>query len=309
MPSLAERIAASTDASAAKTLTIGVPAYNEERSLPNLLQTLLAQQVPPDWNFEIVVVANGCSDRTADVAATVRDEVVGLDARDRFVIHELARANKADALNLVHRAAGGEAVAFFDADIVLGLGVVRALCSGLDAAAGAALVAVAVEGSIPAFNPAKGRAAELVRVAVSRAINEFDRHVVRVDGRAFAYRRELLEEFPQVIAIDYWVEGFAWHNGADCRYRRDASISYHLPACYTELVKQYVRYDRTIAQFSETYPQLIKAVYAARASASDSPSLWARALGYSFLALVHRRAASEVFNEEEPWEPIESTKR
>lgn len=48
------------------TLTVIVPAHNEETGLPATLEALLRQTVPPD---EIIVVDDGSADRTGEVAA------------------------------------------------------------------------------------------------------------------------------------------------------------------------------------------------------------------------------------------------
>ena len=49
-------------------VSIVVPAYNEERNIGRLLAALLAQETRVARIIEVVVVASGCTDRTADVA-------------------------------------------------------------------------------------------------------------------------------------------------------------------------------------------------------------------------------------------------
>ena len=46
-------------------ISVVIPARNEEEFLPATIDALKAQTYK---NFEIIVVANGCNDRTADVA-------------------------------------------------------------------------------------------------------------------------------------------------------------------------------------------------------------------------------------------------
>jgi glycosyltransferase involved in cell wall biosynthesis len=50
-------------------LSVVVPAHNEERVIEERLRTLLADSQPGE--FDVVVVCNGCTDRTADVARRV----------------------------------------------------------------------------------------------------------------------------------------------------------------------------------------------------------------------------------------------
>ena len=56
-------------------LSVVVPLYNEEESLPHLVEQLLAALRPADETFELVLVDDGSSDRTADVLAQVSAEV------------------------------------------------------------------------------------------------------------------------------------------------------------------------------------------------------------------------------------------
>ena len=54
------------------TVTVLVPAYNEEASLPDTLRSLKAQSHPPE---RIIVVADNCTDRTVELALAAGVEV------------------------------------------------------------------------------------------------------------------------------------------------------------------------------------------------------------------------------------------
>jgi glycosyltransferase involved in cell wall biosynthesis len=81
-------------------MSVVIPAHNEERVLPRLLASLA------DARLEIVVVANGCSDATADVARAAGVRVV-----------ELAEGSKVAALDAGDDAASLFPRAYVDADI------------------------------------------------------------------------------------------------------------------------------------------------------------------------------------------------
>ncbi len=99
--------------------SIVIPAHNEEASIARLLEPLVAGVQPPD--FEVIVVCNGCTDRTAEIARG-------------FGVHvaEVAEPSKAAAL------AHGDLLAhhyprlYVDADVELDAPAVRALCAALD---------------------------------------------------------------------------------------------------------------------------------------------------------------------------------
>ena len=61
-------------------LSVVVPLYNEEESLPHLVEQLLDALRPSDERFELVLVNDGSSDRTAEVLEQLSHEVPELVA-------------------------------------------------------------------------------------------------------------------------------------------------------------------------------------------------------------------------------------
>lgn len=85
-----------------ETISVVIPACNEEKYLPALLHSLTTQSFPP---HEIIVVDNGSSDRTAEVAQDL----------GAIVICELQRG-AGQARNAGAAAASGSLISFLDAD-------------------------------------------------------------------------------------------------------------------------------------------------------------------------------------------------
>ncbi len=83
-------------------VSVVVPAYQAERFLAETLESALAQDYSP---FEVVVVDNGCTDRTAEIAARYPVRIV-----DR------PHAGIAASRNTGVKAAQGEMLAILDAD-------------------------------------------------------------------------------------------------------------------------------------------------------------------------------------------------
>ena len=73
--------------SAPLDLSVVVPLYNEEESLPHLVEQLLAALRPSGERFELVLVNDGSSDRTAEVLARLSKdipELVGVLLRKNY---------------------------------------------------------------------------------------------------------------------------------------------------------------------------------------------------------------------------------
>ncbi|MEU3454312.1 glycosyltransferase [Micromonospora sp. NPDC006766] len=101
-------------------LSIVVPAYNEEAVIGRLLTGLLDE--PAVAEFEVVVVPNGCTDRTAAVADSVGPPV-------RVVV--APTPGKYAALRLGDAHCAGYPRFYLDADVEIGPDDVRRLASAL----------------------------------------------------------------------------------------------------------------------------------------------------------------------------------
>jgi glycosyltransferase involved in cell wall biosynthesis len=84
-------------------LSFIVPAYNEEFELPGTLQAI--RDAAEDQQYEIIVVDDGSTDRTAEIARNGGTKLISVDRR------QIAAARNAGA-----RAASGDMVFFVDAD-------------------------------------------------------------------------------------------------------------------------------------------------------------------------------------------------
>lgn len=88
-----------------RTVSIVIPSYNEERSLPHLFAAL-RRQTYPSHLVEVIVVDNRSTDRTKEIATAAGATVL---QEDRMASSDLAR-NKA----IMH--ARGDIIAFTDSD-------------------------------------------------------------------------------------------------------------------------------------------------------------------------------------------------
>ena len=98
--------------SAPLNLSVVVPLYNEEESLPHLVGQLLSALRPTDEAFELVLVDDGSSDRTANVLAKLSAEVPE-------VVAVLLRKNygQTAAMAAGFDVAGGEVIVSLDGDL------------------------------------------------------------------------------------------------------------------------------------------------------------------------------------------------
>jgi poly-beta-1,6-N-acetyl-D-glucosamine synthase len=88
------------------TVSVVVAAHNEENNIKARLENLLSQEYPKE-NFEVIVISDGSTDRTNEIAGTFRDRNVILQMFD-------TRQGKAVAVNKGVDRARGEIIVFTD---------------------------------------------------------------------------------------------------------------------------------------------------------------------------------------------------
>jgi cellulose synthase/poly-beta-1,6-N-acetylglucosamine synthase-like glycosyltransferase len=101
--------------SSKKTVTIGIPAHNEEKNIISLLNSILLQK---GNNFEIekiVVACDGCTDNTAKMVETFSKKYNHIK-----VIDDGNRIGQAARLNNFYKELTSDLFIAFDADVILG---------------------------------------------------------------------------------------------------------------------------------------------------------------------------------------------
>lgn len=219
-------------------VSVVVPAYNEEKVICRTIESLLASDYP---NFEIIVVDDGSSDRTYDLAK----ETFGSD--QRVSIYRKENGGKAEALNFGWRKATGEVVIALDADTLFREHTIAALAHRFaDKSIGAIAGNAKVGNRINIVT--KWQALEYV------TSQNFDRRafaslncITVVPGSVGAWRRSVLEETggfsPDTLAEDQdltiQVRKLGYHIG----YEEDAIGLTEAPDSLRNLAKQRFRWS------------------------------------------------------------------
>lgn len=227
-------------------LSVIIPASNEEAYLGDCLAALLASD-PVPGGAEAIVVANGCRDRTADIARGFagRAQAAGWGYR----VLDLSRGDKIGALNAGDAAAGGDMRAYLDADVTVSPALMAKLARALAAAPGPAYASGQARIPRPrsAITRAYARLWQQLPFARSTAPG-YGLFAVNAQGRA------RWGEFPRIISDDTYVRlQFAPHE----RIGVDAAYDWPMIEGWGPLVRVRRRQDAGVAEIAAKWPGLI----------------------------------------------------
>jgi N-acetylglucosaminyldiphosphoundecaprenol N-acetyl-beta-D-mannosaminyltransferase len=261
-------------------VSIVIPACNESQVIRRLLSRLV--ESARDDEFEIFVVANGCTDDTAEVARSFGPLVKVLS---------LPTASKREALAAGNRAATAFPRVYVDADVEIGAEDIRSLATALGRPG---VMAVA-----PQLDLAMTEVPWLLRwywdvwarlPEVRQGL--FGRGVVAVSEAGY----ERIVKLPQVIADDL-IASLAF-SPAERAVAEDARVVVHPPRTLGDLIRIRVRAAIGTAQVEQT-PEAPPSTARTRPSdlvaiATDEPLMAPRVAVFLLVAmLVRRRVARQ----------------
>ncbi|RAK25839.1 glycosyltransferase involved in cell wall biosynthesis [Actinoplanes lutulentus] len=170
-------------------ISVIMPAFNEEAGISTVLGALTeSSDFGPD--VEIIVAANGCTDRTAVVARSFGVRVI-----------EIPTPSKTAALNAADPVATGDVVVYMDADVPADMRLIRLLAAAVrEPGVGAAVPRPVVDASVSSW-PVRSFYAINARLPVFKG-RLFGRGVVAVSREA----RSRFASFPEITADDMFLD-------------------------------------------------------------------------------------------------------
>lgn len=217
-------------------VSIVVPAHNEAANIRRLLTALIEQQTRVARIVEIVVVASGCTDDTAEVAREIGQGRPGM-----HVHVQERREGKVAAINayLKLRDPRAEVVVLCSADLDLQRDVVERLVVSLRDHPRVGMVGGR---PVPDNDPSKlvGRMVRLLWELHHRVSLEVPKM-----GEIVAFRASLVEYVSELSVVDEAsIEDIVRAKGYDLGYAEDAIVTNHGP----ETIGEYFEQRRRIAR-------------------------------------------------------------
>ena len=170
--------------------TVIIPAHNEEAVIARCLQAV-RHGAPVNHAMDIIVAANGCSDRTVEIAKATAPEAIVLD---------LAKGSKTGAINAANEIARFFPRIYVDADVICEYAALAALADTLRRS-GAMTAAPAIRLDLSRCNP-------LMKAYYRAWARQPYAKAGKGGAGCYGLSQEALAavgEFPPIIGDDIWI--------------------------------------------------------------------------------------------------------
>lgn len=219
------------------TISILIPAHNEERVIGRLLQGIIKQTYPKE-KLQVIVIDDASTDNTGKIAEQYSKEYSYIKVLHRS--EKEGKRGKASALNAGFKYATGEIIFFFDADYYPPRDFVEKLAKEfVDSKVGA------VQGRVVVLNEPQNTVTRLVALeriggyCVDQQARELLGLIPQLGGTAGAVRRSVLETLggwdENILAEDTDLTFSVRLLGYKVRYVNEAE-------CYEEAVESWKAY-------------------------------------------------------------------
>ncbi len=269
-----------------RSITVGIPSYNERQNIVNLLQAIEDQDTPI---FEVLV-----SDDSSDNTPGLVHNFAQHSSLDIEFFHHGTRRGAAAAWNEILQRAAGDIIVLYDADTIPHPSCTRQLAShiqgnvGICASNSQPVEAVGIAGRASIFISKWLRSVRLARLSQ-----------YTVMGRALAINSgeaKKIEIPTNIIAIDLYMQCKVLEMGRDIIYNDDAIVYFKPADNISDLTSQVVRavnghnqIEEYVSSFGIDLPQRIAITHAIKNAAKDPLGALSVTIGYSLVPYYKSR--------------------
>jgi len=241
-----------------RTLSVIVPAYNEEKNLEKCINSLIASDYPKKY-MEIIIIDDGSKDRTFEIAKKLEKKYKGI-----VKAYTKKNSGKADTMNFGIAKAKGEITATLDADTIVEKDAIKKLMSHFDNGADAVTPVAKV------LNKNKNMLTKLQEIEylftafVRRVLQQLNSIYV-TPGTFSMFRTKVLRDVggfdPNNILEDQEMAMRLQSKNYKIEACMDAIVYTEVPETFSSLLKQRERWHRGGLRNSIKYMHLINLKY------------------------------------------------
>lgn len=240
------------------SVTIGIPAYNEEANIGRLLRNLVSQNLRKIKIKEILVFSDGSHDHTCLEASQVKSDKIK-------VFNSSVRLGKVKRIKQIISHSTAEIIVFLDADILpVNKSFIEHLCKpylndtklGMTGGKEIGLPAITItEEALNIFNTAFNR----IRASKNKGDN-----VYNARGAVYSARKSFVKQihWEDNGYDDNFVYFYSKKLGWNFKYCPRATVWYRNPHSAIEQIKQGARFTANIMVLSQYFdPSMVRSAY------------------------------------------------
>ena len=214
-------------------ITIGIPSYNEQLSMANLLKALEAQ-VTDEHKISEIIISDDSSDDTPDIV----NDFARNSKMNITLIHHNNRRGAASAWNEIFGNATGEIIVLYDADILPEKRTTSLLASSINNR-----VALCAANPLPLTQGGTAARASIFISSWLRRVRNAGLSQYTVMGRALSIRKDVAEKIvvPDIIAIDLYLQCKVLELGYVVDYCDDAIVRFKPANTMLDFTSQVAR--------------------------------------------------------------------
>ena len=287
-------------------ITIGIPSYNEEMSIRNLLEVLEMQVINDEHRISEIIISDDSTDATP--------EIIGNFARKSklniTLIHHNKRRGAASAWNEIFSNAKGDAVVLYDADIIPSKNTTLLLASRIKDD-----VALCASNPLPLKQNGIAAKASSFNALWLRRVRKYVLSQYTVMGRALSIRTDIAKmiTIPDIIAIDLYLQCKVLELGQKVDYCDDAVVWFKPAGTMLDFASQVARavqgheqIKEYIERFDMQLPLSLMLKGALEEAFRYPHGMIAVAIAYLILPVYRARIANQ--SKSATWHIAESTK-
>lgn len=234
------------------SISIGIPAYNEELNIGLLIRSLLKQRLSGASIKEIIVFSDGSTDNTISIARSFKDK------RIKVIVNK-NRAGKLVAQNEITKLAKGDVLVVFDADVLpITEFFLKNIIKPFLTDKNVGLVGADTVCAKPlSFFERVISDSHGFKYSIFKSVNKGN-NIYMCHGRARAFSRKLYSslrwpKFPPEDAYSYL---FCVRQGFKFVFAQDAKVIFRSPSTLTDHLKQSTRFSEGKSQMEKYFPRL-----------------------------------------------------
>lgn len=230
------------------TVTVGIPAHNEEANIKSLLKDVLKQNRAGYTLEKIVIVADGCTDNTIEEIKKIKTKKIQLLETPR-------RAGLAHAQNLIVNNTNSDVLILLNADVrIKGKSFFEKMILPI-MEEGADLVASSVQEAEPKtyFEKILFVSTQFKNDVYEKFENGNNVYTCRGVARAFSKKLYKRLHFHTSVGEDAYSYFYCIANNFKYFFARDAKVVFRLPNNYMDHKKQSVRFFNSQALLKKEF--------------------------------------------------------